>query len=299
MPYIEPPKPRIANVRFGVRDADLPPGTPEGYYLVYDPVEGERKRPSVNYDVELHDLRKLDGPLGAVSVAEQVKKRGFAVTKHESKFVGEIGNLEGAQAYLDETCELMKSYLGCSRVIQWNSTVRRADSRPYETVERQKGPEKDFVPTTRVQPPAGHAHVDQDETWAPNVVKMATGEEASKFKRSMIINIWRPIKGPVTNSPLCMLDFTTFSPSDMAKNESMFGTGIQIHHSPAQKWTYVRHQMPDEIVVLLCYDSDQGKDGAALFCGHVAGVIDDSEGVDQELVCPRESIEVRMVAVWE
>lgn len=48
--------------------------------------------------------------------------------------------------------------------------------------------------------------------------------------------------------------------------------------------------MPDEIVVLLCYDSDQGKGGGALYAGHVAAEIDDSEGVAPNLVAPRESI---------
>jgi predicted N-acetyltransferase YhbS len=56
--------------------------------------------------------------------------------------------------------------------------------------------------------------------------------------------------------------------------------------------------MPDEVILLKCYDSLQGKDGSALYCGHVAVQVDgDDEGIAQELVKPRESIEVRLV-VW-
>lgn len=64
---------------------------------------------------------------------------------------------------IHKCCRLMKKYLGCSKVVQWNSTVRRANEKQAKTVERQQGPEKGFVPTTRIQPPAAHAHVDQDE----------------------------------------------------------------------------------------------------------------------------------------
>ncbi|WWD20965.1 hypothetical protein CI109_105444 [Kwoniella shandongensis] len=312
MPYISSPSStRLATITFGLSDSELPSHLHPSDFLTYTPEKGEVFRPRKDVQVQLNDLRPelvedaagagAGAAVGSVGVLEQVERRGFGIAKHRSDKLSGIGEKEGAKEYLDETCELMRSYLGCSRVIQWNSTVRRADEgRPYIAVERQNGPEKDFVPTSIVQPVAGHAHVDQDETWAPNVVKMATGEDANTFKRSMIINIWRPLRGPVTNSPLCMLDFTTLSlPIDISKQETMFGTALQVHHNPAQKWYYLKHQMSDEIVILCCYDSFQGNDGRALYVGHVAAKIDDSEGVDKELVHPRESIEVRMVAVWE
>lgn len=54
------------------------------------------------------------------------------------------------------------------------------------------------------------------------------------------------------------------------------------------------------MILLKCYDSAQGEDGSALYCAHVAvQVDDDAEGIDPALVKPRESIEVRLVAVWE
>lgn len=97
-----------------------------------------------------------------------------------------------------------------------------------------------------------------------------------------------------------MLPYPLLPSSDISKHASQFGIGLDIHHSPAQQWAYVRHQMPDEIILLKCYDSAQGADGSALYCGHVAVQVDgDAEGVDPELVRPRESIEVRLVCLWE
>ncbi|ODN83732.1 hypothetical protein L202_01824 [Cryptococcus amylolentus CBS 6039] len=297
MPYIEPPT-RKATARFGIPNARLPPDLDPSSFLIYTPGLPENPRPQETLDIQLHDIRhEMDeGPRG---VYDQVHERGWAVARHESRFVREIGSLEGAERYREETCELMRSYLNCTKVYQWNSTVRKSDQKQSTIVDRQKGPEEGFLPTSIIQPPASHAHVDQDEIWAPNVVRMATKQDPTTFKRSMIINIWRPLKGPVTSSPLCMLHFPTLSPSDTAKQESQFGTGIQIHYAPSQKWCYLRHMTPDEIVVLKCYDSLQGSDGGALYAGHVAAEMDDSEGVEEGLVRPRESIEVRMVAVWE
>lgn len=58
--------------------------------------------------------------------------------------------------------------------------------------------------------------------------------------------------------------------------------------------------MPHEGIFLKCYDSFPGSDGSAMFCGHVAVVVDgDAEGIDPAPVRPRESVEVRLVALCE
>jgi hypothetical protein len=106
--------------------------------------------------------------------------------------------------------------------------------------------------------------------------------------------------GPVTNAPLAVCDSRTLSPPDISKHAHMFGVGIDIHHSAAQRWSYIRHQMPDEVLLLKCYDSLQGADGSSLYCGHTAIQVDgDADAISPELLRPRESIEVRLVAIWE
>ncbi len=201
-------------------------------------------------------------------------------------------------------------------MIAWNSTVRRNDPEKVKMkqVPLQQGPEKGFVPTSRLQPVAGVAHVDQDEVsralhelgsfvsqfWGKELIGKAAGESADRFKRSQIVNIWRPLAGPVTNAPLAMCDFRSLGSGDMAKHGHMFGVGYDIHHSTTQSWSYIRHQQPDEIIFLKCYDSYQGSDGSAAYGGHTAVKVDsDEEGIAPELIKPRESIEVRLVALWE
>ncbi|RSH95481.1 hypothetical protein EHS25_000573 [Saitozyma podzolica] len=196
---------------------------------------------------------------------------------------------------------VLKAQLGASRVIPWNSVVRQnKDDVKLKDVPRQQGPEQGFIPTTRIQPIAGVAHVDQDEVWGHELCGKAAGKSAGSFKRVQIVNIWRPLQGPVTNAPLAMADYRHLPPSSLAKHGHLFGVGFDIHHDASQHWAYIRHQMPDEIIFLRCYDSDQGKHGEALYCGHVAVQVDgDAEGIDPGLIRPRESIEVRLVAIWE
>jgi hypothetical protein len=106
--------------------------------------------------------------------------------------------------------------------------------------------------------------------------------------------------GPVTNAPLAMCDYRTTEPSDFAPHASPFGIGLDFFHSTDQQWGYIRHQMPDEIIFLKCYDSLQGVDGSAAYVPHVAfNADDDRSGIAPELDRPRESIEVRLVALWE
>jgi hypothetical protein len=93
-----------------------------------------------------------------------------------------------------------------------------------------------------------------------------------------------------------MLDFRTIGAGDLSKHASQFGIGMDLHHSPGHRWGYIRHQTPGEVVWLKCFDSLQNGEESALYCGHVAvnvGERDGDEGV------PRESVEVRLVALWE
>lgn len=104
----------------------------------------------------------------------------------------------------------------------------------------------------------------------------------------------------MTNAPLAVCPSTHLQPADLSRHASQFGIGLDVHHNTAQEWGYIRHQMPEEVILLKCYDSDQGASGSALYCAHVAVQVDgDAEGIDPGLVKPRESIEVRLVAVWE
>ncbi|OCF60346.1 hypothetical protein L486_03028 [Kwoniella mangroviensis CBS 10435] len=278
----------------------LPPNRMDHDLSIYMTWQPGRSKPLEKIRVPVTNLRpELEGT--PVEPLEQLKTRGFGIMKHESKWLSEIPSEKGTEAYLKECEGILQNILGCDKVIAWNSVCRKNDPNEKEKkVEKQKEPEKGFIPTERVQPIAGVAHVDQSAEWGYELCGKAAGKGMSEYKRCQIINIWRPLHGPVTNAPLAMLDPKTLLPEDIGTHASQYGFGHDLHHSPGQEWAYIRHQMPDEIILLKCYDSDQGKNGEVLWCGHVAVQVDnDAEGIPEELLRERESIEVRLVALWE
>lgn len=84
--------------------------------------------------------------------------------------------------------------------------------------------------------------------------------------------------------------------------------GHDLHHHPTQEWAYIRHQMPDEVIYLKCYDSANPYDAERRgmwdevpFCAHVAAEVSVQGNLSWEErgERARESIEVRLVALWE
>ena len=108
------------------------------------------------------------------------------------------------------------------------------------------------------------------------------------------------LSGPITNAPLFVCAFPTINVAeDVSQNGHDWGSSYDVHHTEKQKWGYRRHQTPDEVYLLKNYDSDQGKNGAALFSAHVSGDVGRQDMLDDTEMLPRESVEVRCVALWD
>lgn len=64
---------------------------------------------------------------------------------------------------LTDDWRLLQNIVGADRVIAWNSVCRKnTTDTDLKTVTKQQAPEKGFIPTTRIQPIAATAHVDQN-----------------------------------------------------------------------------------------------------------------------------------------
>lgn len=57
--------------------------------------------------------------------------------------------------------------------------------------------------------------------------------------------------------------------------------------------------MPDEAYLLRCFDSKQGRDGEALYAGHVACTVLNEDQLEHVDVVPRRSVEVRLFVLHE
>ncbi|KAF2973010.1 hypothetical protein GQX73_g497 [Xylaria multiplex] len=125
---------------------------------------------------------------------------------------------------------------------------------------------------------------------------LAPGDDYEDIVRNrfQMINVWRPLNGPVVDWPLAQMDFTTLDaesvhPCDLWRGQyEERGQTVTIEHHPKQKWWYLGSHCPDEVTLLKIWDS-WGDRGIATMCAHAAF----QHPHTPHDAAPRESVEVR------
>ncbi|KAF8911700.1 hypothetical protein CPB85DRAFT_1551322 [Mucidula mucida] len=194
-------------------------------------------------------------------------------------------DLDGAPGwearYARETCEWLKTHIGAEKCIPMNTQVRR------RTLTLGEGKAVSKQPVAAV-------HVDVSRERAVQRLCSAFGKDL-EGRRIAFINIWRPLRGPVIDVPLAVCDARTVDAADMDWTTDQHGGGYFIRQNCKMRWSYIRNQMPDEILVFRQFDSAiEHTPGSAACVPHTAFI--DEERKDQGL--PRESIELRCAVVY-
>jgi hypothetical protein len=136
-------------------------------------------------------------------------------------------------------------------------------------------------------------HIDHTARSGPQRVRDLLPDEADELLkgRVQVINLWRPTKGPLQDSPLAVCDATTIRADDLVPSDLVYphrvGETYSVRYNPAHQWFYVPRMQPDEALLLKC--SDTATSVPARFTPHSA-FIDPTTPAD---AAPRESIEVR------
>lgn len=132
------------------------------------------------------------------------------------------------------------------RVFLFDHTVRRSD------------PSSPRAPVTRV-------HIDQTLKSATARVHHhlpASEAQALLSGRFRIINVWRPLNGPVVSSPLAFADSRTVSDADVVPVEHRYpdrsGETAGVGYNEGQRWYYWSGVDGDERILLQCFDSQDG-----------------------------------------
>ncbi len=176
---------------------------------------------------------------------------------------------------------------GASKVFIFDHTLRR---RVRGAMDRAAGAPRQ--PATRV-------HVDHTAKSGPQRVRDFFGDEAAALLRGrvQVINLWRPIRGPLRDAPLAVCDAASVAPDDLVPSDLVYqnrvGETYAVTYNPAHRWFYVPEMQPDEALLLKCFDS--ATDGRARFAPHTA-FEDPTAPAD---VPPRESIEIRTLVFHE
>lgn len=224
----------------------------------------------------VHDAR-------SVEPAPSLDREGFSLVALETT-VGDLYDPEAVRAgYYAEVEKLVAEATGARRVLAFDHNVRN-----QEKAERRED---------LSQAPVRFPHNDYTLESAPQRVRDLLPAEADELlgRRFAVINVWKPIRGPVLEAPLAFCDAQTISQDDFIPTSLEYGdrTGevYSLRFSPNHRWHYYPEMRADEAMLLKCYDSDET---VARFTAHSA--IDDP--TSPEDAPPRESIEVRTLVFF-
>lgn len=222
--------------------------------------------------VVIHNLRPLADKVS-------VDREGYGVA-HGASALRDFSDEAAIRAiYYPESARILQEATGASRVHIFDHTIRR----------RQPGAE-DRVGGRQ---PVSRVHVDHTERSGPQRVRDLLPEEAEALLRGRvrIVNLWRPLAGPVRDMPLAVCDAASVGPGDLVASDLIYpdrrGETYQVRFNPAHRWFWLPEMTTDEALLLKCYDSE--RDGVARFSPHTA-FVDPGTPPDAP---PRQSIEIR------
>ncbi len=229
--------------------------------------------------VTINDARRVNGLELDVS--------GFELLGHRSSLTDwdAFRDAERVKAvdYPEVTAALLK-HTGADKVVLFDHTLR--DS----TVAPGHGELREAV---------RRVHDDQTLDSAPRrVVKHLPPDEAQwRLKRRFaIINFWRPIGGPVLQTPLAVCDARTIELKDLMASDLVYpdwtGETYSVAFNPRHRWYWYPRQTPQEATLLKVYDS--ATDGRARLTAHTA--FEDPSSAPN--APPRRSIEIRAMVFW-
>ncbi|KAI9847158.1 MAG: hypothetical protein M1837_003020 [Sclerophora amabilis] len=259
----------------------------------------------VSHWMHIHDMRGREDEFS-------LDVQGFQSAKLHSKVADFQDADEIKSTYYSEIQELVKRVTGASRVLVYNHTVRTKPKNDFG--DHVKGTYQG------IEGPAPRIHVDQTPAGAESLLKFMFPDEADEVTKRgyQLINIWRPLT-PIRRDPLMVADMSKMSTSDLVPiprsyynnmtsanfvckydgygatksmredDETLIADGLS--NGGEHSWWYIGGQEPDEALMFSCSDLRPGK--------RANGTVHGSFSLpDQEGIPPRQSVEVRVIAVF-
>lgn len=249
--------------------------------LEYEPPAGVPHTTAVYRDhaVTIRDVRPL-------ASAVSLEREGFQLVGAASS-VGDFHDQEAVQTrYYAESASLLQDLTGASRVVVFDHTIRR---RIPGASDRTTGIPRQPVP---------RVHNDYTLKSGPQRVRDLLGEDATDLLRGRfsIVNVWRPIRGPIQDAPLAVADAQSVDTDDLVATDLVYpdriGEIYYVKFNPSHRWFYASSMRRDEVMLIKCFDS--ADDGRARFVPHCAFV----DPTTPAGALPRESIELRTLLFY-
>lgn len=240
------------------------------FNYVEEPPEGQPQRNfgEEHQDVQMNDIRGRESDFNLDTDAFQAVSN---VPSAEKDFADDE---HIRQTYYPEVEKLLlENVPGAHKVVLFDHTIRRSTPNAHR------------APVTRV-------HVDQTARSTEWRVRLHSPDDADELLkgRYRIINVWRPLNGPVQSYPLGFASANTVDNNDLIGVEHRYpsrtGETAAVRYNPGQKFFYWSGMTNEESLFLKCFDS---KDGVGRRVPHTAFV----DPRTPEGARGRESIEVR------
>ncbi len=243
---------------------DPDPGTPMNL-----PEEDIRAMP-------IYNARDLDGN-------PKLDREGFHLSPIRSQVSDFWDQEQVASTYYAEICGLVKDVTGAKEVRAFDHNVRNKSISEQNTLARK---------------PVKYVHNDYTDLSGPQRVQELYPHEAGELleRRYAFINVWKPTKRPVEESPLGVCDARSMIPDDFLPTALRYrdrtGQVYSVRHNADHQWFYYPQMQAEEALLLKCFDSLEN--GIARYTAHSAFI----DPTSPEGSAPRESIEVRTIAFF-
>ncbi|KAF2227565.1 hypothetical protein BDZ85DRAFT_254512 [Elsinoe ampelina] len=214
--------------------------TPFNYVETPPPGQPQRNYGSTTHGVTIHDARGKESTFSTDT-------HGFSLlttTPSAEKDFTSDASIEAN--YYPEVTRLLQSRLGAHRVVIFDHTIRRASA------DAKRGP-------------VNRVHIDQTPKAARERVVRHLGAEADELLegRYRIINVWRPLNGPVVKNPLGVAASDSVPDEAVVPVEHRYpdrtGETAGILPKGEQEWWYWSGMGNEERILLQCFDSETGK----------------------------------------
>jgi hypothetical protein len=266
------------------------PGKQPLFWYQYVPPPGQ---PETNIEfaehiVPIRDARRAKGVF-------RLDVEGAAIYRRQSAVRDFYDEDELCRVGYPEAAAIAKTVSGAKHAFVFDHNVRRA----ADAVEPRQA---------AAQKPVFHIHTDFTTDAAPVRARDFTENSAAVGAKTVldaaltsgcrfaVINIWRPIVGPVRDTPLALVDASSVSKPDLLAAALLYperkGEIYYVRFNAAHRWWYLSDMQPDEVWVFKNYDS--ANDGRARFTPHTAFI-----DTTPARVAPRESIEFRTFVVFD
>lgn len=259
----------------------------EGYPVYSASSAGRNASFSVDRGLQRQQVEVLDARsnLAPASSNARMHAAGFDLLEHNSRVDNFLDSGQIEQVYEAELVDLLKRFTGASRVHLFDHTARASDP--------------DLREQKQLREPSTLVHNDYTAKSGFVCLQENLGTEAQALAqgRFHIVNVWRPLNGPVQNFPLALCDARSIARADLVPAErrakNHIGEIMLANHSDAHQWFYFPQMQNHEVLVFKTFDSiDGGLNPCSIHCA-----IDLPDAPAD--APPRESIESRAFLFYD